>query len=210
MNPVSGTADPAWITDMGNPAVWWLAIPALLYCAWKATYGPKSLRVLILLFGGLSLALMIVAFHNAEMPDDVSVRVHPGPLFVVGEAGMALFGATMVFSGVLLRRTVPAFIVLGYLVAWLMWMPGNEDRVLFFYHMLGALLFASLALAFALSKMRGKRVRLTANWSFPLSAVSYGVLALVIASFVFFYPYWTGMPLSSASHDIRIWLASWA
>jgi dolichyl-phosphate-mannose--protein O-mannosyl transferase len=110
-----------------------------------------------------------------------------------------------------MRRTVPAFIVLGYLVAWLMWMPGNEQRVLFFYHMLGALLFASLALGYWLSKMRGRQLRFKGfAWPFPASAISYGVIALAVASFVFFYPYWTGMPLSSASHDIRIWLESWA
>src|SRR6202049_1990034 len=28
------------ITDMGNPAIWWLAIPALLFCVWRMTRGP--------------------------------------------------------------------------------------------------------------------------------------------------------------------------
>ena len=30
------------ITDMGNPAVWWLSIPALLFCVWRATRGPAG------------------------------------------------------------------------------------------------------------------------------------------------------------------------
>ncbi|MEA2615226.1 MAG: dolichyl-phosphate-mannose-protein mannosyltransferase, partial [Chloroflexota bacterium] len=36
-----GNPQTAWITDMGNPAVWWPAIPALLFCVWTMTRGPS-------------------------------------------------------------------------------------------------------------------------------------------------------------------------
>ena len=36
----------------------------------------------------------------------------------------------------------------------MMWVPGNERRVLFFYHALGMLLFTALALAYALTAIR--------------------------------------------------------
>ena len=64
----------------------------------------------------------------------------------------------MTLSAVISRRFVPAFIVLGYIASWMMWVPGNERRVLFFYHALGMLLFTALALAYALTAIRRLRV----------------------------------------------------
>ena len=40
----------------------------------------------------------------------------------------------------------------------MMWVPGNERRVLFFYHALGMLLFTALALAYALTAIRHIRI----------------------------------------------------
>jgi dolichyl-phosphate-mannose--protein O-mannosyl transferase len=39
--------------------------------------------------------------------------------------------------------------------------------------------------------------------------VAYAGLALVVAAFVFFYPTWTGLPLTSADHQMRIWEGDW-
>ena len=37
----------AQITDMGNPAIWWLGILALLFCVWRLTRGPNWWRLLV-------------------------------------------------------------------------------------------------------------------------------------------------------------------
>ena len=71
---------------------------------------------------------------------------------------MVLFAALVTVSAVISRRFVPAFIILGYVASWMMWVPGNERRVLFFYHALGMLLFTALALAYALTAIRGVRI----------------------------------------------------
>ena len=60
------------ITDMGNPAVWWLSIPALLFCVWRATRGPAGWRLAVAGLGLLSLALMILLFHSAVRYHDPS------------------------------------------------------------------------------------------------------------------------------------------
>ena len=121
---------------------------------------------------------------------------------------MVVFGVLAVICAVVSRRLVPALCVLGYSAAWLMWVLGNEKRVLFFYHMLGALPFMALAYAYALTALR--RVHVTVgNRSVSLAPLSYAALALVVAGFVFFYPMWTGAPLTSADHEMRLWVGDW-
>jgi hypothetical protein len=249
----AGVAERGWITDMGNPAVWWPAIPALLFCLWKALggrgagrltvatagvvafmtlniagwgFGMSGLRflgipilvgalayaygrwwpVLVGSLGIVALEEMITLYHNAPRYD--LVRVDVGLGFKVAFAAMVLFGALLVVNAVVSRRFTPSFILLGYLAAWLMWVQGNERRVLFFYHMLGALLFMALALAYALTALRRQEIR----WGgrrIPMAWLSYAVVGLVVASFAFFYPMWTGAPQTASDFMTRIWLASW-
>lgn len=196
------------ITDMGNPALWWLAIPALLACVWRLSRGPPVWRLLLSVLGLASVGTMIVAFHAAQQPDSVTVRVATGPVFTVAFLGMIVFAALVTLSAVISRRFVPAFIVLGYITSWMMWVPGNERRVLFFYHALGMLLFAALALAYVLAGLRntvlpigGRRVSLA-----PLAWA--GCIA-VVAAFIFFYPVWTAVPLSAVDHQMRLWVDAW-
>ena len=201
-----GGAETAWITDMGNPAVWWPAIPALLFCVWTMTTGPPAWRVGVGAVLVAGLGLMIRFFKAGESG---VVAVHP-PLapFALGMALMVVFGALTVVSAVVSRRFVPALCVLGYLAAWLMWVLGNEKRVLFFYHMLGALPYLALAYAYALSALRHARVGVRGR-AISLAPVSYAALAVVVAGFVFFYPMWTGAPLTPADHQMRLWVGDW-
>jgi dolichyl-phosphate-mannose--protein O-mannosyl transferase len=74
--------------------------------------------------------------------------------------------------------------------------------------MLGALLFMALALAYALTALRRQEIR----WGgrrIPMAWLSYAVVGLVVASFAFFYPMWTGAPQTASDFMTRIWLASW-
>ncbi|MFN2581387.1 MAG: phospholipid carrier-dependent glycosyltransferase [Candidatus Dormibacteria bacterium] len=218
------------ITDMGNPVVWWLAIPALLFCVWRMTRGPTLWRLGLGALGVVSLVAMIVLFAVAQRYHDPNnfntsytaaefaskfqlqpspqyeiARVFPGPGLYVALAGMVLFAAGAVVSAVVSRTFVPAFIVLGYVTAWMMWVVGNAARVLFFYHALGMLIFAVLALAYGLTAIRRIRIPV-GRWTLALAPVAYGAVAVVLAAFVFFYPVWTAAPLSSADHAMRIWV----
>lgn len=202
------TATVLSITDMGNPALWWLAIPALLVCVWRLTRGPPRWRVLVGLLGVVSLVLMIVSFHAAEQPDSVTVRVLPSPLFTLGFIGVVAFCALVAFSAVVSHRFVPAFVVLGYMASWMLWVIGNERRVLFFYHALGMLLFAALGLAYVLAGLR-QQVVVVRGRTWLLEPVSWAAVISVVAAFVFFYPVWTAMPLSQPDHQMRLWVDAW-
>ncbi|HZS15005.1 MAG TPA: phospholipid carrier-dependent glycosyltransferase [Candidatus Dormibacteraeota bacterium] len=249
----NGATERAWISDMGNPVVWWLAIPALLFCLWKAVGGrgrwpllpafagvvgfgtfyvlaystsTPHLRYLgwpvlvaglwyglrrwwpiaLASLGIVALAEMIARYHAAPRYDLVRVSVDNG--FKVAFVAMLAFGVLLVVNAVVTRRFVPSFILLGYLAAWLMWVQGNERRVLFFYHMLGALIFMCLALAYALTHLRRASFNLGSR-RVPLASLSYAAIALVLAAFVFFYPVWTAMPLTNSDFMMRMWVASW-
>jgi dolichyl-phosphate-mannose--protein O-mannosyl transferase len=106
------------------------------------------------------------------------------------------------------RAFVPAFIVLGYVTAWMMWVPGNERRVLFFYHALGMLIFTVLALAYALTALRRITIPLRRS-NLSLAPMTYAAMAAVLLAFVFFYPVWTAAPLSIADHEMRVWVDTW-
>jgi hypothetical protein len=196
------------ITDMGNPAVWWLAIPALLALAWRATRGPPWWRLAVAGLGIVSLAVMVISFRAAQQPDTVTVRVEPGALFTAGFAGMVIFAALLGFSAVVSRRFVPAFIVLGYIASWMLWVIGNERRVLFFYHALGMLLFAALALAYVLAGMRNAVITVGTR-RISLAPVAWAGTIAVIAGFGFFYPVWTALPLPLSDHQMRLWVDAW-
>jgi dolichyl-phosphate-mannose--protein O-mannosyl transferase len=220
----------AEITDMGNPAIWWLSILALLFCVWRMTRGPNWWRLLVALIGLGSLIAMIILYQSAvryHSPTNFNTsytaaqfsalfhqqpssqyeiaRTSPGFWFVVAFIGMFVFAAMVTVSAVISRRFVPAFIVLGYIASWMMWVPGNERRVLFFYHALGVMLFTALALAYALTAVRGVRVRLGGR-RISLAPVAYALVGTVLAAFIFFYPIWTAMPQTSADQQMRIWV----
>ncbi|MHB8717518.1 MAG: phospholipid carrier-dependent glycosyltransferase [Candidatus Dormibacteria bacterium] len=196
------------ITDMGNPALWWLAIPALLACVWRLSRGPPLLRLGLSAIGLVSLAVTITAFHAAQKPDNVTVIVAKTPILLAGFAGVAVFAALVTLSAVISRRFVPAFIVLGYIASWMMWVIGNADRVLFFYHALGMLIFAALALAYVLSDFRQTVVRV-GDRQVSLAPLAWTGVIAVVAAFVFFYPVWTAMPLPDVDHQMRLWVDAW-
>jgi dolichyl-phosphate-mannose-protein mannosyltransferase len=81
-------------------------------------------------------------------------------------------------------------ILLGFITQYLPW--SQISRVIFMYHMFGGLIFMILALAFVLAQIaervpvRGRRVL----------AVH---LAIAVSFFLYFYPVWTGLPISNSA-----------
>jgi C-terminal four TMM region of protein-O-mannosyltransferase/Dolichyl-phosphate-mannose-protein mannosyltransferase len=218
------------VTDMGNPAIWWLGIVALLFCVWRLTRGPNWWRLLVPFIGLGSLGAMMIIYQSAVRFHDPHnfntsytaaqfiakfnmqpssqyeiARTLPGTWFAVAFVGVIIFAGLVTLSAVISRRFVPAFIVLGYIASWMMWVPGNERRVLFFYHALGMLLFTALALAYLLTAMRRLRIPIGGR-EVSLAPVSYAVIGAVLAAFIFFYPIWTAMPQSAADQQMRTWV----
>ena len=162
-----------------------------------------------------SLTTMIITFHAAEPGIDAVTGTQPGPIGPVSPlfylaflGGMGLFCACAAVFAVVSRRFVPAFIVLGYITAWMMWVPGNKLRVLFFYHALGMLIFLALALAYALTALRGVRFFAAGRW-WSLAPLAYAGVAAVVAAFIFFYPIWTAIPLTTPDQQMRLWVDAW-
>ena len=116
-SPTTGAV--AEITDMGNPAIWWLGILALLFCVWRVTRGPNWWRLLVALIGLGSLVAMIILYQAAvryPRPEQLQHVVHgaqftalfhqqpssqyeiartsPGSWFVVAFVGMVIFAGT--------------------------------------------------------------------------------------------------------------------
>jgi dolichyl-phosphate-mannose--protein O-mannosyl transferase len=99
------------------------------------------------------------------------------------------------------------FIVIAFAAAWLPF--ARVTRVLFLYHMFGSLPLMILAVAYALADLRARAVRL-GSWSVRIATLqgrhlAYAYLGVVLLGFVFFYPLWSGLPVSGDSWYERIW-----
>src|SRR5215467_5225211 len=114
-------------------------------------------------------------------------------------------------------RSFPAAVILvGFITQFLPW--ARVSRVLFLYHMFGGLIFMILALAFVLVRMQqAGPIRVDFSGDRRLLPTRYlvaGFLALTVLSFLFFYPVWTGLPISDSSYLNgfplgKMWLRTW-
>ena len=104
------------------------------------------------------------------------------------------------------RLYLSIFILVAFVAAWL---PlSRVPRGLFLYHMLGGLPAMFLALALALTYLRSLRGRLPGlalrlNGAVP----AYAYLLMVIGFFLYFYPLWTGLPLTGEALNNHVWFA---
>ena len=91
------------------------------------------------------------------------------------------------------HRSFPAAVILlGFITQYLPW--SQISRVIFMYHMFGGLIFMVLALAFVLAQI-AERLRP------PGQMVLVGsFLGVAVLFFLYFYPIWTGLPISGAAY----------
>jgi len=99
-----------------------------------------------------------------------------------------------------LKSALPLFLCLlifsGY---WLPW--ARSPRIMFFYHFFPPVTFFYPLLGYALYKVyQDIRVKKYLFW---------GYIAVVILSFVYFYPHVTGMQISDIHREQYFWLSSW-
>jgi dolichyl-phosphate-mannose--protein O-mannosyl transferase len=89
------------------------------------------------------------------------------------------------------HKSFPATVILlGFITQYLPW--SHITRVIFLYHMFGGLVFMILALAFVLAWLAG---RLPTIGRRLLAAH----LAIAVTFFLYFYPIWTGLPISNGA-----------
>jgi dolichyl-phosphate-mannose--protein O-mannosyl transferase len=91
------------------------------------------------------------------------------------------------------HRSFPAAVILlGFITQYLPW--SQISRVIFMYHMFGGLIFMVLALAFVLAQI-AERLRPPGNM-----VLVGGYLGVAVLFFFYFYPIWTGLPISGAAY----------
>lgn len=104
------------------------------------------------------------------------------------------------------RLYTSIFLLVAFAAAWL---PLSRiPRGLFLYHMLGGLPAMLLALALVLTYLRSLRgfiPGVAMRLSGAVLAVAF--LLMVVAFFFYFYPLWTGLPLTSDALNGHIWFA---
>jgi dolichyl-phosphate-mannose--protein O-mannosyl transferase len=89
------------------------------------------------------------------------------------------------------HRSFPAAVILvGFITQYVPWAPVT--RVLFIYEMIGGLIFMVLALAFVLAQIADR-------WPVWGRRLAIAHLALVVTFFVYFYPVFTGLPISTSA-----------
>lgn len=91
------------------------------------------------------------------------------------------------------HRSFPATVILlGFLTQYLPW--SQISRVIFMYHMFGGLIFMILALAFVLTQV-AERMRRPHG---ELMVAAF--LGTTVLFFGYFYPVWTGVPISQSAY----------
>jgi dolichyl-phosphate-mannose-protein mannosyltransferase len=109
----------------------------------------------------------------------------------------------------IVARRDPAAVPVAVAIAagWLTWFI-NLDRTMFIFYMAPAVPFFVLAVVLVLQDVLGRDGGDTLRRQIGLGAVCLYV-ALVAATFAFFYPVLTGQPLSHPEWLLRMWFPSW-
>jgi dolichyl-phosphate-mannose--protein O-mannosyl transferase len=97
------------------------------------------------------------------------------------------------------RPALACVLAIGFFGQWLPW--ALVPRIAFAYHFLPAVPWGALSL--------GALVAWTWRRGLAGRSVASIYVGLVVAAFVFFYPIWTGLPLTERAFEWRMWFPSW-
>lgn len=108
------------------------------------------------------------------------------------------------------REKYPQMLVLtiGFFGQWLPW--ALIPRIAYAYHFLPASIFGFLAVAVTLDDFWQLGTRQIGQGRPPIwryAAIAYAVV--IVGAFVFFYPYYSGWPLTPDQFNARIWFDKW-
>jgi dolichyl-phosphate-mannose--protein O-mannosyl transferase len=98
------------------------------------------------------------------------------------------------------RLLLPLYLTTSYAAHLLPWL--SISRCAFLYHYMPAYLFSSIALAWVLAAWLPSKNR-------PLRILSLVVIALSILGFLFWLPFYLGLPISPREWQWHIWSPSW-
>jgi len=96
-------------------------------------------------------------------------------------------------------RAALTVLLIGFFGQWLPW--ALVPRIAFTYHFLPAVPFGTLAVAAAV--VEGHRRGGWVRW------LAWAYVALVVATFAFYYPILVGLPLTREAASWRLWLPGW-
>jgi dolichyl-phosphate-mannose-protein mannosyltransferase len=143
------------------------------------------------------LTLRPVWYYVAYLGDRVAnVYANGNPILNV-----AFVPAAAIATAVWWKRSGPAAwtLAIGFFGQWLPW--ALVARISFAYHFLPATPFGCIAVATGVAWLWRRRGYAR------IAAAAY--VAVVAASFVFFYPIYTAVPLTHRALELRFWLPSW-
>ncbi|GAA2179255.1 phospholipid carrier-dependent glycosyltransferase [Leucobacter tardus] len=142
-------------------------------------------------------------------------------VILVIAVGMAVTRAARRRGGGLVANPLvgaAAFIVVAYLSGWLPWVLTVSRSAVFQFYAVVLTPFAALALALVLAELvrapdaAGHRLFRFADDRGALLGrrIAVGIFACVaVAVSCFFFPLWTGMPVSTAFWHLHLWLPDW-
>jgi dolichyl-phosphate-mannose--protein O-mannosyl transferase len=109
----------------------------------------------------------------------------------------------------IVARRDPAALVpaVAIVAGWLTWFV-NPDRTMFIFYMAPAVPFFVLAITLVLQDVLGRPDAGRLRRQIGLGAVAFSV-AVIAATFAFFYPVLVGQPLLQRDWLLRMWFPSW-
>jgi dolichyl-phosphate-mannose-protein mannosyltransferase len=149
-----------------------------------------------LIWWGGTFSLVGIAIGLAWLIRDYRSRRQVDPIEVQGRDDAGPLGQRLYTS---------IFILTAFIAAWL---PlSRVPRGLFLYHMLGGLPAMFLALSLVLTYASSWNGRLPGIPLISGRVPAYAYLLMVVAFFFYFYPLWTGLPLTADALNSHIWFA---
>jgi dolichyl-phosphate-mannose-protein mannosyltransferase len=194
--------DGGWVRGMvaiGNPALWWVSVPVSL---WALLYSLRARKEGHAFIGLGCVALGVAALWGGGAGEALGVLLLvTGAAFFVS-ARLWAFDATLLFSGA------------GFFALYLPW--GISPRTLNYSHYLfEAIPYACLSLGLLLDRLWASSGKSPQDATLHRTVVV-AYLALVLALFVLFFPFLTGIAVpadwfNQGFHGVRpwTWFRSW-
>lgn len=197
------------ISAMGNPAVWWLGIPAVAYCVAvslmvplrEKNYFGKNKYYFVVAYAVILELLCVFAYFGS---DSGSERLLPCVMVYAAIMILAFLFVVMAdekHSQKSIRT--PLFLVIGYFSGYMPWMLVL--RTTYIYHYFPCVVFVVLMIGYCFKSLYDNSKNKKA-----VIAVGIGYAVITVGLFVLFYPVISGAPVSLDFAEKWLkWFSSW-
>jgi dolichyl-phosphate-mannose-protein mannosyltransferase len=168
------------IHAMGNPALWWLSTAGIFLVMW----------------------MLGQRFYNWVKQADAADAIAAQPNQPT-HAAIAVPPPTQSTPGSITESIdlwIGVYLVVNYWANLIPWM--RVSRCTFLYHYMGASVFSLLAIAWLIDRWFHSR-----NPKFRIAAIT--TLLLITLAFLFWLPFYLGLPISPTDWQLRRWLPTW-